>query len=52
MPMYTVVRLLGCCQLSDFLLFRGVLHCTYILNMERCKKDLKLIEVLPKNREI
>jgi len=51
MHMYTVARLLGCRQFSDFLLFRGVLHCTYITKMERCKKDLILIEILPKNKE-
>jgi len=51
MHMYTVARLLGCRQFSDFLLFRRVLNCTYISNMERCKKDLKLFEVLPRNKE-
>jgi hypothetical protein len=46
MHMYTVAPLLRCRQFSDFFfLFRGVIQCTYISNMERCKNDLKLIEV-------
>jgi hypothetical protein len=33
-----------------FFLFRGVLQCTYISNMDRCKKDLKLTKVSPTNK--
>lgn len=51
MHVHTVARLLCRRQFSDFFPSRKVLQCTYISNMERSKKDLKLIEVLLTNKE-
>jgi hypothetical protein len=50
MHMYTVARLLRCRQFSGYFLNSRVLQCTCISNMDRCKKDLNLIEVLPTNK--